>query len=273
MTTHQVEVDNGERFEFGRNWTSFASTLTPERIRIAERSICDMLRVDDLQGKTVLDAGSGSGLFSLSARNLGASVRSFDFDYASVSCTQSLKTKFHPNDLEWEVDEGSVLDRPFLKSLGLVDIVYSWGVLHHTGNMWLAIDNVAAVVKPGGKLFIAIYTDEGWKSRVWARVKRFYCATVVGKAIVSGVFVPYFFMRTLIKCIVTGQNEFGRYKNRRGMSITHDWFDWLGGLPFEVASVHAIFEFLCARGFSLDNIHTVNGRGNNQFVFVKNSDR
>lgn len=272
MSTHETEVKSGQRFEFGRNWTRFATTLTPERIQIAEQSIREMLRVDDLNGRSVLDAGSGSGLFSLSARNLGAKVHSFDFDGASVSCTQSLRKEYHANDASWTVEEGSVLDPDYLLSLGLFDIVYSWGVLHHTGEMWNAIDNVAANVKPGGALFIAIYNDEGWKSKVWTKIKQIYCSNIFGRALVTGVFVPYFFLRTLLKCVLKRQNEFTRYKDRRGMSITHDWFDWLGGLPFEVASVDAIFEFLRARDFSLDNIRALNGRGNNQFVFLKSTD-
>ena len=54
------------------------------------------------------------------------------------------------------------------------------------------------------------------------------------------------------------------------MSIMHDWFDWLGGLPFEVATVEEVFHFLQEKGFLLRNIKTANGGiGNNQFVFLR----
>jgi 2-polyprenyl-3-methyl-5-hydroxy-6-metoxy-1,4-benzoquinol methylase len=67
---------------------------------------------------------------------LGAKVYSFDFDSNSVECTQILKNKYHIENNSWRVDEGSVLDLDYLTKLGKFDIVYSWGVLHHTGKMW-----------------------------------------------------------------------------------------------------------------------------------------
>ena len=272
MSTHEAEIESGERFEFGRNWRNFSRTLTPERVKLSEQAIKDMLGVESLQDKTLLDAGSGSGLSSLAARNLGAKVTSFDYDGESVACTRALKDRYCGNDADWAVDEGSVLDRDYLAKLGTFDIVYSWGVLHHTGAMWEAIENVTALVAPEGRLFIAIYNNEGWKSRVWKRIKQVYCSSAIGKALVSAVFIPYLFLRNVLVSMLTRTNRFKAYKQRRGMSIVHDWFDWLGGLPFEVANVTEIHRFLYVRGFRLENIWTTNGRGNNQFVFVRMAD-
>lgn len=272
MGTFETDIKTGQRFEFGNNWQSFLSTLTDERIIIAEASIKEMLEIDNLNGKSVIDIGSGSGLFSLAARKLGAQIHSFDYDPASVACTQGLRSRYFPNDPNWIVDEGSVLDDKFLKLLGSFDFVYSWGVLHHTGNMWAAIENAASLVKKKGTLFIAIYNDQGRQSRFWRSVKESYCSGFIGKMIVSSIFIPYFFLRALLSCVIRRENVFAEYKKNRGMSITHDWFDWLGGLPFEVATVEEIFRFLRDRGFVLRNIKTNNGLGNNQFVFVKDSD-
>lgn len=273
MNKFETEVKKGDRFEFGKNWLSFLSTLTDERIRIAENSIKDMLRIENLKGKTFLDIGSGSGLFSLSARNLGASVHSFDYDPASVACTQTLRSRYFPNDFNWVIEEGSVLDEGFLKSLGTFDIVYSWGVLHHTGNMWSAIENAVSLVSKNGVLFVAIYNDQGRLSRFWKKVKELYCSGLLGKATISCIFIPYYFSRTLLFSVLRRENIFSGYKKDRGMSITHDWFDWLGGLPFEVATVDEIFHFIQGKGFLLRNIKTANGGlCNNQFVFVRESD-
>jgi 2-polyprenyl-3-methyl-5-hydroxy-6-metoxy-1,4-benzoquinol methylase len=133
-----------------------------------------MLGCDDLAGKSFLDIGSGSGLFSLAARQLGASVFSFDYDAQSVACTQEMKRRYFTEDPSWTIEEGSALDIDYIRSLGNFDIVYSWGVLHHTGDMWEGLKKVDSVVKTGGTLFIAIYNDQGAKSRFWLRVKQVY---------------------------------------------------------------------------------------------------
>ncbi len=272
MKPFELEVKKGLRFKFGKNWQGFLSTLTDERIKIAEASIKEMLRVDHLNGKTFIDIGSGSGVFSLAARKLGAKIHSLDYDPASVACTQELRSRYFPGDPDWVIEEGSVLNDDFLKSLNGFDIVYSWGVLHHTGNMWAALETVASLVKRNGTLFIALYNDQGIKSKLWKKVKKTYCSGILGKAIVSFVFIPYFMSTTLVLCMLRRKNVFAEYKKNRGMSIIHDWFDWLGGFPFEVASVEKIFHFFQDRGFVLHNIKTTNRLGNNQFVFIKHSD-
>lgn len=267
MSTHRAEIDSGQRFGFGRNWQNYSKTLTPERIQIAEDSLTDLLQVASLEEKSFLDAGSGSGLFSLAARNLGARVYSFDYDPDSVACTRSTRARRLADDPDWQVEEGSVLDHEFLSTLGQFDVVYSWGVLHHTGDMWTAISNVAQLVRPDGKLSIAIYNDQGQVSRLWKKIKEVYCSGLVGKSLVLAVFLPYFWVRTVLKSVRQRKNAFADYRQRRGMSITHDWYDWLGGLPFEVASVSDITCFMRERGFELVNIRTTEGRGNNQFLF------
>src|SRR3712207_6062570 len=170
INTFEQEVQQGDRFKFGENWQRFLLVLNDERIAEAEKSLKQMLEVEDLQGKSFLDIGSGSGLFSLAARRLGAKVRSFDYDPQSVACTQELKRRYFADDLNWTIEQGSVLDVDYVKSLGQFDIVYSWGVLHHTGAMWQALENASLPVADGGYLFIAIYNDQGGKSRQWLNV-------------------------------------------------------------------------------------------------------
>jgi 2-polyprenyl-3-methyl-5-hydroxy-6-metoxy-1,4-benzoquinol methylase len=258
------------RFPFGRNWAAFLSVLNEERIREAEGSLLRALGPDRLKGATFLDIGCGSGLFSLAAMRLGARrVHSFDFDPDSVGCARELRRRFFPDAVEWTIERGSVLDTAYLSALGQWSIVYSWGVLHHTGRMWDAIGNAARMVAPGGALFIAIYNDEGPRSRMWGTVKRIYNRHALGRAAVSAVFIPYFAGRGVLVDIFRRQHPARRYRDyyrTRGMSMLHDWTDWLGGYPFEVARPEEIFDFLAARGFTLRKLSTCNGLGCNEFV-------
>lgn len=269
MDSFQQEVQSGDRFTFGSNWSSFLSQLSEERIVEAEKSLQKMLDVVELNGLRFLDVGSGSGLFSLAARRLGAEVRSFDYDPKSVACGQQLKKRFFSTDTKWSVERGSALDPDFIRSLGQYDIVYSWGVLHHTGQMWKALDLVGGPVKKGGKLFIALYNDQGWRSQFWWRVKKTYCAGPIRKFAVCSVFIPYMAFRAFGKAILTGKNVWAEYKKSRGMSLWHDWIDWLGGFPFEVATPDEIVKYYEQRGFSLYKMTTTPSLGNNEFVFLK----
>ena len=168
------DVNKGRRFEFGKNWKYFHSKINDERISISQLSLSEMLDAPCLSDKTLLDVGSGSGLSSLAAKNLGANVTSFDFDDTSVWCTSELKRRFYERDECWKILQGSILDKKFLAQLGQFDIVYSWGVLHHTGKMWVAIDNCLDLVNDTGTLFISIYNDQGIKSHFWWMIKWLY---------------------------------------------------------------------------------------------------
>lgn len=261
-------------FGFGENWRNFLTVLNDERIAEAEKSLREMLRVDNLTGKRFLDIGSGSGLFSLAARRLGAQVYSFDYDPDSVGCTQELRRRYFPDDTsrEWHIEQGSVLDKDYLAKLGPFDIVYSWGVLHHTGSMWLALENAAGNVAPRGALFIAIYNDEGWRSTLNKKIKKTYNGTTpFVRKLMAGTYLVYTSARGLIIDILQLKNPLDRYRHKiqsRGMSVWYDVVDWLGGWPFEVATPEALFEFYYQRGFDLTKLKTVpRGHGCNEFVF------
>ena len=276
LNSHEHLVAAGARFEFGENWRRFLSLLDETRIKEAEHSLKMMLEVDDLAGKSFLDIGSGSGLFSLAARRLGARVHSFDFDPQSVACTAELKRRFFLNDSSWKVEEGSVLDKQYLMSLAKFDVVYSWGVLHHTGNMWQALDNAATRAAGGGKLFIALYNDTGSQSSRWKWIKKQYnqLPSFLKVPFTPAVIAPGE-IKSAARSVLTLKpgnyiQSWTRHENRRGMNRWRDTIDWVGGYPYEVCKPEEIFEFFKARGFKLTKLVCGNvGLGCSEFVFLK----
>lgn len=237
-----------------------------------------MLQVSRLEGKSFLDVGSGSGLFSLAAMRLGARrVHSFDFDSESVACALELKERYFPGTPQWIVEQGSALDETYLSSLGTFDVVYAWGVLHHTGNMWQAIENTCCRVGADGRLFIAIYNDEGLRSRLWKGVKIRYCRNLAWRLPILIGFGGYFSAKGLVKDLFLRRNPISRYrfyKAQRGMSYFTDLRDWLGGYPFEVAKPDLVIDAVCARGFVLTKLKTpLQSKGNNEYLFVRIASR
>lgn len=271
-----MKPNSQNRFAFGKNWKQYLEKIDDDRVQKAVESLREMLDLETLEGKKFLDIGSGSGLFSLAAHRLGAAVLSFDYDANSVEATQRTKEKFAADCKNWVVQRGDVLDNVFVSELGTFDIVYSWGVLHHTGNMWTGIENAIACVAPKGQLFIALYNDQGGASKRWATVKKTYVASPdwLKRIIVLGN-ITYFETRYALIRLVRLKNPLPDWNKRerdqhRGMSVWHDYIDWVGGYPFEVSKPDDVFSLVKARGFKLDKLKTVGGsHGCNEYVFSR----
>lgn len=277
MTKQSISAPE-RRFAFGENWQRFGRDIDDTHTGAALASMTVLLREESLENYTLLDIGCGAGLSSLAALKLGAKVTAFDYDADSVATTRTLLS--HQCDGgPWSVEQGSVLDTGFMKSLGTFDIVYSWGVLHHTGAMWDGLEAAAAIVKPGGKLAIAIYNDQGGASRRWLAIKRVYSSAPrpLKFALVLAVGAFFELRAALIKLVrIENPLPFADWRERRmdrGMSVWHDLVDWVGGYPFEVAKPEEIFEFLSDRGFSLNGMTTcAGGHGCNEFLFSRLAD-
>lgn len=237
-------------FSFGQNWKDFLHTVGEQEILKAIEDIKEWVG-NDLTEKRVIDVGCGSGIHSLAFNLLGAKeLVSFDYDLKSVQATQKMWEKANcPSN--WTVLEGSVLDKEFLGKLGKFDLVYSWGVLHHTGEMWNAIDNAINLVDKNGLFLIAIYL-KGPQYQKHLKTKRKYNkASALGKKIM----VWRYILEVMLYRLRTGKNPFTwNEKKERGMNVYNDIIDWLGGLPYEVASREEIVKFFGDRNLELKKI-------------------
>ena len=265
----EAERASGERigFSFGRNWLKFLERLDEETIQLAEASLLRSFRDEPLEGESFLDLGSGSGLFSLCALRLGAaSVVSVDVDPSSVACAEALRRR-EPKSERWTILRGSVLDDAFLEALAPASRVYSWGVLHHTGAMWDAVERALTLVPPGGLFALALYNPPR-RPGVHLALKRAYnrlpgpARPVLAAAYAAGVLgYKAAFQRTNPVRYV---REYARHS--RGMTFWRDGVDWLGGLPWEFATRDEVVAFVEQRGFEVLRVIEEGSGGNNEYL-------
>jgi len=263
-------------FSFGQNWKEFLENLSDERIEQAKKSLVDFLGGEsNIKGKTFVDIGCGSGLFSLAAYLLGASkVVSVDIDDSSLWCARYLKDKYQ-EPKNWQVIKGSALDEKLIKSLGKFDIVYSWGVLHHTGNMYQAIENVSRLMLPQGYYYLALYNNNkiklyGGTSVFWLKIKKLYnSANKPSKKIMLWIFMLYQVTALSLLARLNPINYIKNYKKQRGMSWKHDLIDWLGGYPYEFALPDEIINFFGNKNILCKKLIFRNGTGCNEYLLVR----
>lgn len=263
------------RFSFGENWKRYAEELDEEQIAEAIRGLKELLQVDDLRGMSFLDIGSGSGVHSLAAWRLGARpVVSFDYDRDSVECTAAVRDGAGAPE-DWTVLGGSALDEHFMRELGPADIVYSWGVLHHTGKMWDAIKLAATPCQAEGSIYcIGIYNRKPVLSTLIRGVKRAYVGSgAIGKFLIKW---SYWCAVTVYR-LITGKgvlSEMREYQKNRGMNYWRDLEDWVGGYPFECATVDEVVSFVLPLGFDLRHLRAARSyAGVSQYVFRARRER
>lgn len=275
--TYEDNYKNLKHFSFGKNWQDFLKSLNDERIENAKKSLVDFLGGEEkIKGKTFVDIGCGSGLFSLAAYKLGAAkVVSVDVDEFSISCAKYLGEK-EGNPENWEIKQGSALDENFIRSLGQFDIVYSWGVLHHTGDMYSALKNVSSLINPEGVFYLAIYNrnknrlKEG-TSNLWLMLKKAYNeSNFLVKKVMEYVYIAYFFIGLLVM-LKNPLKYIREYKSNRGMNWRNDIIDWLGGYPYEFAGPDEIINFFGKRKLLCKKLTYREGTGCSEYLLKRST--
>jgi SAM-dependent methyltransferase len=258
------------RYSFGKNWAEYIrKNFGDEVIERSRGHLAGFLRLDSLKGLTFLDIGCGSGLHSLAAYRMGAErIISFDLDEDSVITTDQVR-HYAGDPGNWTLLQGSVLDKEFMEKLPKADIVYSWGVLHHTGDMWTAVRNAAIPMKPDGLLYIALYSSEMYidpPPQYWIELKRRYnLSGRVRRRIMEWRYVLRFYFLPALKA---GRNPFARIFNSRGMTLWTDAKDWLGGYPMDFAGLQQTQTF-CERELGLSLVNVKTGEGNTEYLFCR----
>jgi len=250
-------------FSFGSNWQKYLDVLPPSAVEAMRQYLKAWL--GDIKGRSLVDIGSGSGLVGYAAHELGASpITTFDVDPESVEATARMRARAgNPND--WRHGPGSILDDEFVADIGTFDVVCSWGVLHHTGDVWHAIENAARLVAAGGRLFIALYTKTHWSERS-LRTKRLYNRTPYP---LKPLFRLSWAAPKLAKMAV--RRDFGRLRrqDQRGMIFWRDVEDWLGGLPYQPLGPGEVLERLRPLGFTLERLEDALGEGGNDVYLFR----
>lgn len=259
------------RFGFGQNWAEFIEKNLSDSI--VEDSINHMksfMKRETLEGLRILDIGCGSGIHSLAMKRLGAKeVVAFDYDVNSVETSKKVR-EWSGMSEGWHIEQGSVLDKAYMESLGKFDVVYSWGVLHHTGSMWEAVKNATIPLNKDSEFYIALYSSDTYidpPPEEWIRIKKAYnYASPVKKKLME---LHHLYRQVIAPEIKAGRNFVDAIKNygSRGMNIWADIKDWLGGYPMEFASLQETRTFIADEiGFNLVNV--INGEGCTEYLFA-----
>jgi 2-polyprenyl-6-hydroxyphenyl methylase/3-demethylubiquinone-9 3-methyltransferase len=274
MTKSADLLQQDSHFAFGRNWASYSRLVNDARI---EEATSDLRRLagGDLAGRRFLDIGCGSGLHSLAALRLGArEVVAIDIDPDSAATARELLST-HAEGKQWSVTQRSIFD-PQIDSLGRFDVVYSWGVLHHTGDMYRALRIAAGLVGPGGQFMFALYryTPLCW---LWKLEKRWYAkASDAGQRRAQALYLRAF--RIAFRILHRGQfDDYLANDGRpRGMEFYHDVHDWLGGWPYESISPKQTDRLMRRLGLERVREFLVPGRpsgvlgsGNDEYVYAR----
>lgn len=269
-----------QTFSFGKNFSDYLKSVDLDKaLGEARKSLSSFLQTDNLKGLSFLDLGAGSGLYSKAALDLGAkSVVSIDSDKAALECCRKLKGSAYG--ARWEILEGDILDSTFMNSLPKFDIVYAWGVVHHTNRMWRALANAGQRVKSKGKIYLGVYNHADafgfypdgrfGNSRFWRSFKSFYsnCSPwgqkIINNMSILGISGIY---------LTQGAKPLRRLRSveDRGMTWQVSMLDWLGGYPYNYARPNDVFRFMVRRDFALQNIKLNNGLLTNHYLFKKST--
>lgn len=117
-----------------------------------EPFIARFAKFDATHGKELLEVGVGAGTDHLKFARAGANCTGVDFTKAAIDLTRH---RLKAEGLASRLSRGDAESLPFADDR--FDIVYSWGVIHHTPDTARAAREILRVLRPGGHFCVMIY--------------------------------------------------------------------------------------------------------------------
>ncbi|MFQ6107920.1 MAG: class I SAM-dependent methyltransferase [Candidatus Aminicenantales bacterium] len=212
---------------------------------------------EEVLNKSVLDAGCGTGVFSIIFARMGAlSVVGIDISKRSLERAQRQADQLGLQNATFQ--KVNMLRLPFTDAC--FDIVWSWGSVHHTADPFGCLAELIRVLKPGGSLLVAVYRRTGLT----------FLHETLRKGLIrlpSKYWIP--FSRFLSLVAAPGISLFKkRDKSRKGEKLEQLLFDWFfvpirhSYLPEEIKS------FLVKRGLVIKKYLPFSGRFNSTSNFI-----
>ena len=212
---------------------------------------------EEIQGKSVLDAGCGTGIFSIIFANKGAdSVTGIDISEGSLQTAQSLKKKFNLQNANFQKQDMHHL--PFHDEQ--FDIVWAWGTVHHTTDPFKAIDELIRVLKKGGSILLAVYT----------RTKLTFIHEIIRKTLVLTPRRTWTFLSKIMAFFLTPVVYVfkKREKSRKGEKLEELILDWYFVPIRFYYRPEEIKSYLEKKGFTIENYLPASGRFNSTSNFI-----
>jgi 2-polyprenyl-6-hydroxyphenyl methylase/3-demethylubiquinone-9 3-methyltransferase len=214
---------------------------------------------EGVKGKNVLDGGSGSGMVSVGFALLGANVTGVDI---TPQCVENGKRN---------AERFGVQCRFFCKDLTDLDlgnerfdIVYSWGVIHHSEDARKSFSNLAKHLKPGGEMVLAVYLKT-YLSGFWNFSRVFYQKAPKwfqsifresGSCFLNGV--------DFIKKLIFGKSRY-MLRGTNNKELINDWF----GVPHRTFhSYDEVFQWFRENGLNYKLVNPATGRFKSTSNFV-----
>ena len=135
---------------------AFFAEVERERYRL-EPYVHEFARFDSWRGRRVLEVGVGLGTDFVQFARAGARAVGVDLTEAAVD---AVRARLAHESLDAEVLVADAEHLPFPD--GSFDLVYSYGVVHHTPDPERAVAEIHRVVRPGGEARVMLYCRRSW---------------------------------------------------------------------------------------------------------------